>query len=55
MEHGKEHNFAEDNTLTTFAQNVRNLASVLESERNIVIDWFKTNKMIVIRVSFNRL
>ena len=41
------HNFADDNTLTTFAQNVRNLISVLESESNIAIDWFETNKMIV--------
>ena len=50
-----ERNFADDNTLTTFAQNVRRLISILESESNIAIDWFETNKMIVIRVSFNRL
>ena len=50
-----ERNFADDNTLTTFAQNVRSLISVLESESNIAIEWFETNKMIVIRVSFNRL
>ena len=43
----KVHNFADDNTLTTFSQNVRNLISVLESETTIAIDWFKTNKMIV--------
>ena len=47
FENAKVHNFADDNTLTTFAQNVRNLISVLESESNIAIDWFKTNKMIV--------
>ena len=41
------HNFADDNTLTTFAQNVKTLISVLESESNIAIDWFETNKMIV--------
>ena len=41
------HNFADDNTLTTFAQNVGTLISVLESESNIAIDWFETNKMIV--------
>ena len=40
-------NFADDNTLTTFAQNAQNLISVLESESNIAVDWFKTNKMIV--------
>ena len=47
IENAKVHNFADDNTLTTFAQNIRNLISVLESESNIAIDWFKTNKMIV--------
>ena len=41
------HNFADDNTLTTFAQNVGTLISVLESESKISIDWFETNKMIV--------
>ena len=47
IENAKVHNFADDNTLTTFAQIVRNLISVLESESNIAIDWFKANKMIV--------
>ena len=41
------HNFAGDNTLTTYAQNVRNLISVSESKINIATDWFETNKMIV--------
>ena len=41
------HNFADGNTLTTFAQNVRTLISILESESKIAIDWFETNKMIV--------
>ena len=41
------HNFADDNTLAIFAPNVWNLISVLESESNIAIDWFETNKMIV--------
>ena len=47
IESAKVHNFADDNTLTTFAENVRNLKSVLESESNIAIDWFETNKTIV--------
>ena len=47
IQNAKVHNFADDNTLTTFAQNVQNLISVLESESNIAIDWFKINKMIV--------
>ena len=37
IENAKVHNFADDNTLTTFAQNVRNLISVFESESNIAI------------------
>ena len=41
------HNFTDDNTLTTFAQNVGTLISVLESESKIAIDWFETNMMIV--------
>ena len=41
------HNFADGNTLTTFAQNVRTLISILESESKIAIDWVETNKMIV--------
>ena len=41
------HNLADDNTLTTFAQNVGTLISVLESESKIAIDWLETNKMIV--------
>ena len=41
------HNFAEDNTLTTFAQNVGTLMSILESDSKIAIAWFETNTMIV--------
>ena len=40
-------NFADDNTLTTFVQNVGTLIPALESESKIDIDWFETNKMIV--------
>ena len=41
------HNFADDNTLTTFAKNVETLISILESESKIAIDWFETNKTII--------
>ena len=41
------HNFADDNTLTTFAQNIGTVISILESESKIAIDWFETNKMIL--------
>ena len=47
IENANVHNFTNDNKLTTVAQNIQNLISVLESESNIAIDWFKTNKMIV--------
>ena len=47
IENANVHNFADDNTLTTFAQNVRNLISVLESEIKIATVWFERNKMIV--------
>ena len=44
MKNANVHNFPDDNTLTTFAQNIRNLISVLECESNISIDWFETKK-----------
>ena len=40
-------NFADDNTLTTFAKNVETSISVLAFESVIAIDWFETNKIIV--------
>ena len=47
IENAKVQNFADDNMLTIFSQNVQNLISVLGSESNIAIDRFKTNKMVV--------
>ena len=41
------HNFADDNTLTAFANNIQNLIHLLESESRVAIKWFKDNKMIV--------
>ena len=41
------HNFADDNTLTAFANNIQNLIHLLESESSVAIKWFKHNKMIV--------
>ena len=37
--------FADGNTLITFAQSVRTLIAVLESESSIAIDWFEANKI----------
>ena len=41
------HNFADDNTLSAFANNIKNLIHLLESESSVAIKWFKDNKMIV--------
>ena len=41
------HNFAEDNTLSSFATKIENLISILKSESEIKINWFKDNHMIV--------
>ena len=41
------HNFANDNTLPSFARNVKNLVSILESESGFGINWFRDNSMIV--------
>ena len=41
------HNFADDNTLASFTKTIENLISILESESEIAINWFKNNHMIV--------
>ena len=41
------YNFADDNTLSAFATTVSRLIKILESESDVVIDWFKKNKMFV--------
>ena len=41
------YNFADDNTLSAFATTVSELIKILESESEVVIDWFKINKMVV--------
>ena len=42
------HNFADDNTFSSFAKTtIENLISILESESEIAINWFKNNHMIV--------
>ena len=44
---GLAHNFADDKTLSSFAKTIENLISILESESEIAINWFKNNHMIV--------
>ena len=41
------HNFADDNTLSSFAKTTENLISTLESGSEIAINWFKDNHMVV--------
>ena len=41
------HNFADDNTLSSFARTVKNLISILESESSCAINWFRDNSMII--------
>ena len=41
------YNFADDNTLSACAATVSELIKILESESEVVIDWFKIKKMVV--------
>ena len=41
------HNFADDNTSSSFAKTKNNLVSILESESDCAINWFIDNSMIV--------
>ena len=40
------HNFADDNTLSAFAETILELIDILQSGSEIVSDWFKNNKVI---------
>ena len=41
------HNFADDNTVRSFAKTVRELITILQSECETAINWLHNNKMIV--------
>ena len=47
IEIANAHNFADDNTLTAFANNIQNLIHLLGAESSVAIKWFKDNKLIV--------
>ena len=47
IESSSIHNFADDNTLSVWANTISDLISKLESDSYIAIEWFKMNKMIV--------
>ena len=40
-------NFEDDNTLSSFGKTIENLLSILGSENEIAINWFKDDHMIV--------
>ena len=40
------HNFADDNSLSVFESNIKNLKLILESESKTAVSWFQSNKMI---------
>ena len=42
----KVHNYADDNTLSSFSSSISHLIKTLESETNIVTSWLRSNKMI---------
>ena len=40
------HNFADDNSLSAFESNIKNLKLILESESKTAISWFQSKKII---------
>ena len=38
-------NYADDNTLYTVSQTIRELQNILENETTIILDWFQKNEM----------
>ena len=47
IEEATLHNFADDNTLSAFADSIENLIRILENDSEIAIKWFKDNCMSV--------
>ena len=41
------HNFADDNTLSTWRETISKFVGTLGSKSNIAIDWFTKNEMII--------
>ena len=41
------YNFADDNTITAFANTISELINALETESEIAMRWFNDNEMIV--------
>ena len=47
IEEASLHNFADDNTLSAFANSIQDLIRILENDSEIAIKWFKDNCMSV--------
>ena len=47
IKYASAHNFADDNTLTTFAKTIERLFEILISESKAAVEWFHANKMMV--------
>ena len=41
------YNYADDNTISAFANTINELINILQSESEIAISWFQKNEMIV--------
>lgn len=44
---GSLHNFADNNTFSTFAGTKSESSVILQLESNVITDWFTNDKMIV--------
>ena len=55
IESSSIHNFADDNTLSAWANTISDLINKLESDSNIAIEWFKVNKMMVNPVRYQAI
>ena len=49
------HNFADDNSLSAVAKTVTELKNTLQSESEVITNWFKNNKMIVNQEKFQAI
>ena len=47
MKNSDLHNFADDNTISCTSNDLNDLVSKLQTERNIATEWFRNNSMIV--------
>ena len=46
------HNFAYDNALSAFAENVLKLINIFQAQSEMIVDWFRNNQMIIIADKF---